>query len=333
VSEANVLTCPLDQSALLRSSADVDLIDEDGIPTYLQRFPYADHSMPARANDSVSYVAKGHRYAVRSEQPNTARDFTLSGAANQPLELALAAGAAPTTVTLDGVALPPQASLAALRSSATSGFFFGAEELTVRVLGTQAEQKLVLAGDFLTNSTPGRLATALPAGAVEGASVSIIPGAAPAYLRRYALPTQAPRVTRLVQSSRLDDATGAAALADLAPGEAAVVTGFFEAPEAGTYRLGLWGAGGGSALFVGGRWVMGEPNAGINSNYVRNGQLTTDATSFQVHGVVALQAGWHPFTALLAKQPGNTGAPVLHLRLTKPSTFSTWEYANLRRAP
>ena len=149
---------------------------------------------------------------------------------------------------------------------------------------------------------------------------------------RYEPPAGAAARTATSDGSVLDDTTSRPPLATLKAGETATVRGWFQAPADGVYLMAAWGAGGGTALFVGDAWLMGEPHAFINGNHLQGGRLSTEASGVGYSGHVSLRAGWHPFTIVVAKMPGNTAQGELHLRWTTPAAPKTWAYVPVRRA-
>jgi hypothetical protein len=114
--------------------------------------------------------------------------------------------------------------------------------------------------------------------------------------------------------------------------ERGVVT---NAPTDGIYRIGLWGDGGGTGIYVNDTWVMGQPWAYTNSNFVKNGQFDSTVVPFlHPSGMVSLKSGWHEIKVVFSKFPEHTSTPAqnsLTLRWATPSDPETWVYPAVRR--
>ena len=333
-----IYACPASESLLLRSNTPLTLVEESGIPSYFEAFHYEDPSMPAEGRLAASFLRVGTRYEVTAATDAPGYDFTLERADGKAIDLVFSAAGAPTTLTQGGQPVPAVGTLAGL-SSTSSAYFFDpiAKQVTVHLVGMASASSISMAGAFLANPFAGNAAVALPAGAVDGFTVSRFKGAGASRLR-YFVPSGVPTSSFAVNTPIVDKTTSTTALvgSGFAPGDAAVAQGFFFAPDDGMYRLAFWsdGGGGGSAAYVGNQWVMGEPYAYLNSNWVTNGALTTTVSSFMPNGEISLRAGWHPFTILVSKDAtGSTGPGEMHLRLALPSKPDTWVYAQVKRKP
>jgi hypothetical protein len=323
-------TCPLQASLVLQSPISLTLVEESGQVTFLSEFGYFDASMP---NDgAVSVVGNGRRYEVQNRAARSRHDFTLMDAQGKTLELSFAANGAASRVMFNGQAVPAATSLGALRAAATSMHFFDAAggRVHVRVVGGSGTQALSVEAPFVARVAQGRPAVAAPANAVDGFAVTVHPGTAVAALR-YAAPGTAAARSLNVAAATLTQASSGAAFGQVARGDTTVVRAHVFARADGIYRLGLWGSGGGTSLYVGDTFVMAEPWAYINSNLISGGQLRSDFGVFNPNGVIALRAGWHTVTAVHAKRPDNNEGSSLLLRWIPPGGGNNWVYPAPKR--
>jgi hypothetical protein len=330
--DALAYSCPTSTSLLLKSTVNLTLVEDNGRTTVLKQFDYYDSSMP---NDgAVSYVGNGRAYSVLASAARSRYDFTLEDAQNKALELSFAAASTASRIVQAGQNVPAAASLAGMRSAASSAFFYDTAQkrLYLRLIGGQGAQPVSVDAPFTAGGTGGLDAVALPAGAVDGFAYAAVPASAK-YQFKYSAPAAAATRSGTASAARIDSATVQAALQPAKAGDTTVLRGYINIPADGLYRLGLWGSGGGTSLWVGNTHVMSEPYANINSNWVKNGQLDTEFGVFHPNGLMALKAGWHPVTAVHAKMPdaNNTGGE-LYLRLIAPGS-SSWVYPQVKRAP
>ena len=331
----NAFVCPMAESLLLESAHKITLADTTGPVSFVEWFGYDDNSMPDQG--ATSLVGHNRRYEVLSDDARSRHEITLRGAAGKSLELAFAAPSAPSRVGFGGQTLAAAASLAALRSSSGSGQFYdaGAGRLYVKLVGgSDQPQTAVLEGNFPANTTPvaGRPAVVLPTGAVDGFTASVY-GNAAQYGLRYAVPGGAPSSTVQLSGSTINDSSATAALGAGA-GNLTVLRGHINAPTDGMYRFALWAGGGGTSLYVGDTWVMGQPWAFINSNFVKNGQFDSEVVPYlHPNGLVSLKVGWHAITAVHARMPENKEGLTVDLRWATPQNPDVWVYPQVKRAP
>jgi hypothetical protein len=332
--DAQIYSCPLADSLLLKSFDDITLTESNGLATVLRGFDYYDAGMP-EDGIAVGYMRNGGRYTVRTTA-RTRYDFVIDEAAGKSLELAFFVSGAPLNISLANGALQNAGSLAAMRGASTSGFFHdnSAGMLYVRVVvgaNASAAQSLVVQAPFVANYI-ARAAVDLPAGATNGLKFVRNAGAA-TYAYKYAVPAATPTSFGNLNDAIVNPTTVSPALSAASAGVTTSLQGFVFAPTDGFYRISLMGSGGGTSLYVGNDFLMGEPWAFINSNWIRNGQLTSDFGVFQPNGLIALKAGWHPITIVHAKLPNNNDGNSLYLRWIPPSGNDTWVYPEVRRAP
>jgi hypothetical protein len=328
--DAQMWTCPPEASLLLSAPQSLTLVEDSGLTTYLRDFDYGDRSMPAQ--DAVSWVGHGRRYEVLGGA-RARQDFTLAEAQGKQIDLVLAAAGPASRVMQGGQPVPAAASLAALGASTTSAHAYDAasRRLVVRLVGGAGTQAVSIEAPLVASSGVGRAPVALPAGATAGIQFSVTAQtAAPAL--RHTPPVGATRSGRLAAST-IDGATIGTLMSSVVAGDTTVLRGYVFAPADGLYRLGLFGSGGGTSLWVGDSFVHGDPSAFINSNWLRNGQLAGEFGVFQPNGVVALRAGWHPIAVVHAKRPDNRDSNALHLRWIPPGGGNSWQPLELRSAP
>ena len=334
VAEAEAFACPAASSLLLSSNKDVSLIDSTGRVAAMRSFYYADASMPAEG--TVSYVGNGERIEVLSSETSR-HEFTLEDASGKAVELSFAATGPAARVTFAGQNVGVVGSLETLRSSSGSGQHFEAGRLYVRLVGSSVQSQLAVIQAPFAGSTlaqTGLRAVTLPSGAVTGFTSSVSRGAVTNTQQRYAIPAQSGASAAQYSANQLDGSSANQALAGSGSGDVTVLRAYLNAPVDGTYRLALWGEGGGTAIFVGETWVMGQPWAFINGNFVKGGQFESQVVPFfHPNGLVALKAGWHAIAILHAKMPGNNQSSTLNLRWATPQNPDTWVYPSLRRTP
>jgi G8 domain len=336
VTDVRAFACARDSSFLLKSDTVMSLVDSAGRVIGLRRFDYNDSTMPD--DGAVSLVTNAERYEVIIDDPASRIKLTLEDAANQSIELSFTASSAASKVTQAGQSLSSVASLAALRSASGSAHFHdgAAGRVYVRLVSSSATpQAVIIEGNFTENPTAktGLAAVNLPSGAVSGFSSAVHSGLA-RYKMRQIVPASSPSRTATYNDDLINGASSGAALMGSASGDVTVLRAYVNAPVDGLYRLGLWGGGGGTAVFVGDTWVMGQPWAFINSNFVKNGQFESEVYPYlHPNGRVALKAGWHSITMVHAKMPENREGNTLTLRWATPQNPDLWVYPSVKRAP
>jgi hypothetical protein len=327
--------CPIGESFSLDTAINFTLADMSGPVAFAQFFDYGDASMPEHG--ATSLVGHGRRYEVRHIGSQTRHDLTIRGAAGKWIELVFMAGGTPTSASFDGQPILQVSSLAALRAStATTQFYdLASQRLHLKLMGTSnAPQRALLEGVFLAGSQPsaGLPAIALPAGTASGFTAAVHSNTSQ-YGLRYRLPVGVP-----IRSTRLDTpiirSTTASASVGSQAGDATVIRGYINAPVDGIYRFALWGGGGGTSFYVDDAWVMGQPWAFINSNYVVGDGFDSEVRPYlHPSGLVSLKAGWHRFSAVHAKFPQNQEGVTIDLRWATPQNPNVWVYPELRREP
>jgi hypothetical protein len=331
--DLGAFACPMESTLLLQSSAGAVLLEENGQTLYLRGFGYYDNSMPDEG--AVSHAGNGKRYSVLAGM-RAKHEFTLSDAQGKSVELAFAVGGAPSRVVQAGQNVGAAASLTALRAAGASGYFHdaAAQRLYVRLVGGTGAQAVSIEAPF-TNGTVAngyaRAAMALPSGVVNGFAYAAHANTAKTQLR-FTAPTTAAARSGKADASAIDGTSTNAIMQQSVAGDTTVVRGYVNAPVDGLYRLGLWGNGGGTSLWVGDTFVMGQSWAVMNSNWFQNGQLQTEFGVFNPNGVVALRAGWHPVTLIHAKMPENKEGSTMLLRWIPPGG-NAWIYPQVRREP
>ncbi len=330
LTDTNTYRCNPNNSLLLDAAEPMDLTDSAGRLIFARYFQYSDDGMPAQS--AVSYLANNTIYEVDTKA-RSSYQYNLDDALAKSVELVFAASSAPSLIQANQQNIMPAANLSALRSSAISGYFFdsAASNLHVRVVGNVKRIAVRIDANFVARVLRGRASIALPSGAVDGVRYQVHANSA-SYRLRQPMPSTTPIRSGTINSSFLNDVSSQPILNLSSNGDLASFSGYVYAPVDGIYRIGLWGEGGGTAVWVGDTWVMGEPWAFINSNWVSNDQLTTEVVSFQVNGQIALRAGWHPVTAIHAKIPENNQWRVLHLRWATPSNPGLWVYPAMKRS-
>ncbi len=326
----SAVVCPASASLFVHASENLDLVEPGGQLAFLRYFDVGDPSMSERG--SASFIGNGRRYEATGV-PKNRLQLVFEEGAGKSVEIAFPSSAGPGRITQDGQAVTAAGSLSALRASAASGYFFDSVtgRLHVRYVGVAAAaQTWIVEAPFLAAVPVGRSADVLSANAVNGMDFTVTPNTA-SYQLRQALPNGA--VSRSGRAT-LSTLSAPAFLRPSAAGDTTVIRGYVYAPENGLYRVGLWGSGGGTSIWVGDTFVMGEPWAFINSNDVLgNGELTQAASHIQVNRQIALRTGWHAVTVSHAKVPANREDNNLFLRWAAPSRPELWVYPEWKVAP
>jgi G8 domain len=296
----NAYSCPASDSMLLSSSTTFNIVDSNGKITYLRDlgYDYFDDSVPDVG--AMSWVGSGERYEVlMGAQTNLA--FSLGDAAGKSIELSFALLSAPGAVTHAGQPVAALGSLKEMRSSNVSARFFDAvsSRLYVRIVvpGTATDsQAVIVNASFRAQAAPGvsLLSASAPRGSLTSGFLIARYANSAVYGLRYGAPLRNATSTSTSNAPIIDGNASDAALAGTAPGTTTVYRAYVNAPVDGLYRLALWGDGGGTSVYVDGRYVMGESYAGYNSNYFTNNVPNPEVIPFlHPSDQVALKAGWH----------------------------------------
>lgn len=331
--EANdVFACPRAASLILESPINLDLTDSSGALTFLRGFGYFDDGMPDEG--AVSFVGNGLVYEVGTST-RSRYDFSIADAQGKSVELSFAVSGAPIRVMQESTALAAAPSLAALRIAPASAFFYDSSNtrLHTRFVGGAGKQALIVEAPFVARAAGGRSAVALPPTAVVGFSHRAAQQGITGSQMRYPVAPAAALRIGSSNATALDATSTSPLLSPALNGEATQMQFYVNAPSDGIYRIGLWGEGGGTSVWIGDTYVMGESWAFINSNWAPNGQLTTQVVPFQVNGMVALKAGWHRVDVVHGKIPQNNQGRVMYFRWATPSAPNVWTYPTIRRDP
>ncbi len=322
--------CPLNQNFLLKAPEEIALVDQAGRVTNLRYFKYEDPQLDQ--SYAQSFVNNGRQYQVMTEARSNI-EFQLQDGAGQTIELSFAASGTASKVTMGGQNASSAASLNAMRSNNTSSYFFdvGDQKLFVRLVASSASQKAVIEAPIQAYA-PGREPTALPSGAVDGFAYSVYSNAAK-YKLQYPVPSGTPARSGTINDTRLDVRSQSPAMQH-GKGETAAMRGYVYAPTDGVYRIGVWGNGGGTSLWMGDTWINGEAWANFNSNFINSdGVIRPEFQVFQPNALVALKAGWHPFSVVHAKMSESGSDSAALLIWTVPGQSDTWVYPQVKRAP
>jgi G8 domain len=321
--DANAVICPISGLLILQANQDLNLVEESGQVTFLRQYKFDDESMPVQG--TVSWVGNGRRYQVDGIS-GSAISFNFQESLGKIVEIEMPTNGMPRQLTQNTQALTAAPDLNALRAMSTTAYFFDAakKRTILRYIGTATNQKIDIAAEFIPKTMIGKIALATTATGADGFDYGVYANSA-SYQLRYPVPNST--VSRSARSSNrtLDNPSF---LTSSTSGDTTVIRGFVYAPDDGFYRLALWGSGGGTSVWIGDAWVMGEPWAFINSNNVINNALTTEVVSFHINRHFALRAGWHPITVIHAKIPDNKEGNSLNMRWSTPSNPASWVYPN-----
>jgi G8 domain len=340
----NAYSCPAAQSLLIDADESFSVVDSNGKIAYLTdlNYDYFDDSMPTAG--ALSWLNHNEHYEVLTSTTRSSFAFKLVDTAGKLIEFSFAANSAPTAATHTGQPIASVASLAAMRSSTSSARFFdtASSRLYVRIVvpeSSTAAQTLSLAGSFRAQPTPtaGLSPVSLPANAVIGFTASRYANAA-RYGLRYPIPTSAASSVVSSSASQVDANASDSLLVSTPFGTVTVFRAYVNAPVDGLYRLALWGDGGGTSVYVNGRYVMGQPWANYNSNFFTNNVPNTEVVPYlHPSDQVALKAGWHE-VALVHSKFNDVDSQVrtetsMMFRWATPQNPNLWVYPQLRRAP
>jgi hypothetical protein len=321
VTSIYAVVCPTERSIWVSANQDLSFYESSGQLSFLRYWEMRDPSYEEVGHAGL--LGAGRRYESTGVA-GTRLALQFSDALGKSVELALPSNAVPTRAIQGSLSITQAGALSELRGASVSSWFYDAtgKKLYFRFVGSAVREQVVIEAPFIASIPSGRLAEATNSNAAVGFNYQVHANTAD-YRFRYPIPAESP-----VRRGTLSAATinNPPFLNSAASGDTTVIRGYVFAPEDGIYRIGLWGGGGGTSIWVGNEWVMGEPWAFINSNNLRNDQLVTEFQARQPYRPFALRAGWHAVTVVHAKMPANTEGNYMHLRWTTPSNDSTWVY-------
>jgi hypothetical protein len=323
-----VIVCPASGSLMLQSNTSLTLAEANGRLALLRYWEMYDASFGDPG--SASYVGAGRSYWANGvDVANNTLSLIFTDTAAKSVQIALPASASPSSISISGQSIAQMANLTQLRGSATSGYFFDtvAKQIYLRLVGTQYRHDVQIVAPFLRTATIGRTPEASTTSAADGYAYEVLATNA-TYQLRYNPNVTGTRKSIGVANNSIINAPSF--LSGSTGGDTSVIKAYVYAPQDGIYRIGLWGSGGGTSVWLGDQFVMGEPWAYINSNYVRNNQLTTELQTWQPNRQVALRAGWHQVSVVHAKMPTNQEGNSLFLRWAAPSNPDTWVYPSIK---
>jgi G8 domain len=315
--------CPMSSLIILHASQSLNLVESNGQITFLRYFNVEDESMPRQG--AASWIGNGRQYQATGIDGGSVT-LSFNESEGKSVEIMLPANSAPTKIVQSGQAIPAASSLSTLRSNSSTSYFYDAaqKQIVLRYVGTAASQSIEIMAAFVRQIAVGKAALAAVSTAADGLDYSVFANSA-SYQLRYGMPTSSATRSARVNSPTLNDP---AFLSASTSGDTTVMRGYVYAPEDGFYRVALWGNGGGTSVWIGDTWIMGQPWAFINSNDLVNNALTTQVVSFQVNRPFSLRSGWHAVTVVHAKMPENNQGNTLHLRWSQPSKPDVWVYPN-----
>jgi hypothetical protein len=335
----NAIACPATESMLLKSSAEFSMVDSRGKYAFVNDidYDYFDPGMPT--SGAISWIAHDERYELYGAA-RMAFTLRLSDAAGKRVEFSIEAANASNTVNLNSQAIPVAASLYAMREATSSAQFYDsvAKRLYVRVVvpaNATAEQIVSLTGTFPARNQPatGLKPVTVPANLVDGFVRTRHTENAP-YALRYDEPVVSALNTALSSAALINANASDAALANTAVGQTNVLRFYVNAPTDGLYRMHVWGDGGGTSLYVNGRYVQGESYSFYNGNFFTNNVPNPEVIDYlHPSDLVALKAGWHQVTLVHAKTPGSRLESSLMMRWATPQAPDTWVFPTAKRAP
>ncbi len=339
----NAMACPAAESLLLKSSAEFSMIDSRGKFTRVRNIDsdYFDAGMGA--SGAISWLANDERYELYGAA-RTAFTLRLSDVAAKRVEFNIDAASASANVTLNAQSVPLATSLYAMRAATTSMRFYDAtnKRLFVRaVLPTNAtsEQVLAFTGTFTARTSPATgLATISPPSTLVDGFVRTRHNDAPSYALRYNESTINAANTFVSSAPLIDAGVSDTALNATPLGTTNVIRAYVNAPTDGLYRMHIWGDGGGTSLYMNGRYVHGESFAFYNGNFFTNNTPNPEVFDFlHPSDLISLKAGWHQLTIVFAKyDPSPAQARIessLMMRWATPQNPSTWVFPTVQRAP
>jgi hypothetical protein len=324
---------------LLKSNAEFSMIDSRGKYTRVRSIDYDYFDAGVPVSGAVSWIAHDERYELWGDA-QTALTLRLSGAAGKRVEFSIEAANASSTVNLNSQAIPPAASLYAMRESTSSARFYDAvaKRLYVRVVvpaNATTEQIVSLSGNFPARNQPatGLKPVTVPANLVDGFVRTRHTENAP-YALRYDEPVMQSSSTVSSSAALINANASDAALANTAMGQTNVLRFYVNAPSDGLYRMHVWGDGGGTSLYVNGRYVQGESYSFYNGNFFTNNVPNSEVVDYlHPSDLVSLKAGWHQVTIVHAKTPGSRLETSLMMRWATPLAPDTWVFPTVKRMP
>jgi hypothetical protein len=325
----NSVICPTSVAMLMHANQRMDLVEPSGQMTFLRYFSFEDDSMPSFG--VASWIGNGRQYEIAQLEGGATLELNFEEAAGKSAEFTINTTGSPTSLRMDGSALDQAANVQALRTASRSAYAYdaAARKLYVRFVGTSSKHSISIQAPLTGNMAAGRAPDTPDAAATTGMSYAVHSSSA-SYQLRYGVPTQP-----VARSAKVSNATLQAPsfVSSAVSGDTTIMRGYVYAPENGIYRVALWGSGGGTSVYMGPTWVMGETWAFINSNWVRNDQLTNEVVTFQINRHFMLRQGWHEVTVVHAKMPENREGSSVFLRWSLPSNGSQWVYPQWKVNP
>jgi hypothetical protein len=248
---------------------------------------YFDVGMDQGGN--LGTLLDGQRYEVpgRDIAARELINVYFDDSAGKTVELAWPVGSADVQLTQNQAAIAASLSLAQMRASSSSAYFYDApaQRLRVKYVGASGTQQLGITADFLAEGSiltrpADSVAASTPGFAIQRFNVQ-------AQSLRNPAPSSAPLTVSSNNSGTITRATTANVL--ISSPATTVLQGWINAPVNGIYTFSPLAAGGAADLYIGDQWVSGsrdnrwpvvqEPSADFND----------ESNQF------ALGAGWHPF--------------------------------------
>jgi G8 domain len=335
--------CPSSDSMLLRSNRELTLIDSRGKIAFAKNIDddYFDPGMPK--SGAISWIATDERYELIGNA-SVAFSLQLSDAAGKTVEFSVESSNPSAGVTRNLQTVPLASSLFDMRQSPDSARFYDAvaKRLFTRIVvptSDTSDQTISFTGTFPARTTPltGLAPVAVPSNLADGFVRTRHNNTAARYSQRYSDPMTLPTNTFVSNANAIDRGASDTAL-DATPLRATnVIRAYVFAPVDGIYRLHLWGDGGGTSVYINGRYIQGEGWGFYNSNFFVNNVPSAAVIPFlHPSDRVSLKAGWHEVTLIHAKfdpSPSQirTESSLL-FRWATPSAPDTWVFPSVKRA-
>jgi hypothetical protein len=280
---------------------------------------------------SASWLKNGARYEmVRLENAGSSElQFLIDSGAPASAELTLRASSAPSTFSINGSNVGANSSLAALRASAATGYFYDPASqrthLKLAGSGTQQRIRITAAWAITPASSVGRASSAGPY--TPGFHVDVYNTAQGDVLRQ-ALPTGAVATSTSSNNAQLIG-TSTTGFVPSNIGTTTVFRGFIQVANDGLYQVSAPAVGGHIDMYVDNVWVTGSRT---NDYPVQN---DPDPTYLGEGGKIWLKAGWHPVKLVFGRNNAlaNYAQPSKVWLRMAPIDASTFPYVNIYRTP
>jgi G8 domain len=288
------------------------------------------------SNENSAWIKSGTKYELVREQDPGANDVDLriDPSLGRWVELVMRASAAPSKFTLNAANVSNAGSLATMRASSTTAYFYdgGTRKLHTKLVGASTTQAITINANWeITAAADTGRAPATVSALTAGTKLSYFNSVQSLRLRQ-TIPSGAPASTSSSNDTQMTYATTKPRI-PAGLGGTTVFSGYLNAATSGAYKISPAGVAGNLDVYIGNVWVTGTYD---NRPTVLGSPALNDG-DYPETGKVWLKAGWHPITVVFARDPAlytsySNFDPQFALSWA-PFANSTRSYVNVFRTP